>query len=46
MNNSWGGHSRASHSVLKSVPKIEKKHKVTKTFKDGTEFTCYEGYGT
>lgn len=46
MNDHWGSHSRTSHSVLKSVPKMEKKRKVTKTFKDGTECITYEGYGT
>lgn len=42
----WGSHNRTSHSVLKSVPKMENKRKVTHTFKDGTECTLYEGYGT
>ena len=42
----WGSHSRTSHSILKSVPKMGKKVKVTKTFKDGTEVSFYEGYGT
>lgn len=47
MNKSWGSHNnRTSHSILKSVPKMEKKQKVTKTFKDGTEISIYEGYGT
>jgi len=41
-----GSHSRHSHSAYKSVPKMRKKLKITKTFKDGTEITLYEGYGT
>jgi hypothetical protein len=41
----WGSHSRTSHSVLKSVPKMEKKHKVIKIF-NGEEYRMYEGYGT
>ena len=46
MDNNWGSHGTTAFSAYKSVPKMEKKRKVTLTFKDGTEVSMYRGYGS
>jgi len=43
---SWGSTNRSSHSCFKSVPKMEKKKKVTLSFGDGTTLDSYVGYGS
>lgn len=38
-------HSRKSHSVLKSVPIMERDHKVTQII-NGEEYSFHEGYNS